>query len=283
MKMALQTVRVALDTAPIRNLAEMDEPPCWVEIFERMSADGYLFSLADNACLELINQISKGAIDASKHKRMLSSLSRFIDPELPVVLAGKDIIKIIEGESQGTVPPEILSFSKKCFSDLGCIKKCSNLGRLDTILDEFRNEWKKIFKIYVDKRSELDASFKLNEYNDECLNCIKSFMDNHFSMVPSYSVRYDLWLRYTWRQFVRSKNATTPYNPSARKKRNDGIDFTLLDYLALPALVVTEDKGLLSKMQDISSFQRDWIKDPYVLAKSWRAGERPEPKWPEPI
>ena len=51
----------------------------------------------------------------------------------------------------------------------------------------------------------------------------------------------DLRVRYFWRQFVRSKRERQPYDPASPKKRNDGIDFTIYTYLALPALIVAEE------------------------------------------
>jgi hypothetical protein len=87
-------------------------------------------------------------------------------------------------------------------------------------------------------------------------------------------------MRYFWRQFVRSKRQGGPYNLEAPKKANDGIDFTVYTYLALPALIVATDSGFFSSIKNIPSFQRSWFTKPETLADMWKNGGHPAPTWP---
>lgn len=93
-------------------------------------------------------------------------------------------------------------------------------------------------------------------------------------------MRWDLQVRFFWRQYVRSKKEIEPYDPTSRKKRNDGIDFGVFQYLMLPALVVATDKGFFDKIADIKSYQKPWFWKPEDLATAWTSGERPRPIWP---
>ncbi len=63
-------------------------------------------------------------------------------------------------------------------------------------------------------------------------------------------------------------------------RANDGIDFRVYTYLALPALIVAMESGFFSSIESIRSFQISWIKKPDTLADIWKNGIRPAPEWP---
>lgn len=269
---------VVLDTGPVRELAHATEIPGWVGMFSRMVADGYRFSLAEHACAELMNQRSKGAIDDRGFATMIEYLNRFLDAGMPVRLGGRDILRAIgaaEADETLSAPSEVSQFA---WSQL-CKQEVQVEPRVEPLLEEERTEWKELFR-KTDKIYEEWERPELDEDEHPLLDAVSASMDNGAILSPPLSLRWDLRTRYFWRQFVRLKKAKEPYNPHAKKKRNDGIDFGLFAYLALPALGIASESGFHDKIANIRSFQTGWIYRPTELAQAWTDGEQPQPQWP---
>ena len=270
---------VVLDTGPVRDLAHGCAIPDWVASFSQMKADGYCFSLADNACAELINQRSRGSIDDRGFATMIGCLDAFLDPTLPVMLGEKDILTMIGAKARDEDDPEAVDVSRRAWSELRQ-RQIRPDSHVEDVLEEGRASWKGLFQrvdaIYVTHGRPAD----LDEYNHPILDHVLASMNERASVVPPLSIRLDLKIRYFWRQFVRSKKRHGAYNVSAPKKRNDGIDFSLYTYLALPALVIATERGFLESIADIPSFQTTWFHKPSSLVVAWTKGDRPQPRWP---
>jgi hypothetical protein len=269
---------VVLDTGPVRDLAHAPEIPGWVGSFARMTADGYRFSLADHACAELMNQRSKGAIDDRGFATMIEYLERFLDADMPVMLGGKDILRAIGGAAVDETLPAASALSQFAWSEL-CKLEVQAEPQVEPLLEEERTEWKELFRKTEEMYEEWERP-ELDEDEHPLLDALLASMDEGEILSPPLSLRWDLRTRYFWRQFVRNKKAKEPYNPHAKKKRNDGIDFGLFAYLALPALCVASESGFHDKIANIPSFQLGWIYHPTELAKAWSEGPRPQPQWP---
>jgi hypothetical protein len=270
---------VVLDTGPVRDLVHGSTIPDWVCIFSKMKAEGYRFSLADNACAELINQRSRGSIDDRDFETMIGCLESFLDPTVPVMLGEKDILARIVAGPRGAVNREAADMSHRAWSELRQRQICPN-SQIEDVLEEGRAVWKELFQkvnaIYVERGRPAD----LDEYNHPILNHLLESMNERANVVPPLSIRLDLKVRYFWRQFVRSNKEHSAYNVNASKKRNDGIDFTVYTYLALPALVVATERGFQESIMDIPSFQVAWFHKPSSLVEAWIRGDRPQPRWP---
>lgn len=270
-------VTVILDTGPARDLAHSSTAPEWVASLSQMKSDGYHFSLADNACAELINQRSRGSIDDLGFANMIRRLDTFLDPTLPVMLGGKDILRSIGVEP---ADPEVGEMSRKAWSALCQQQVC--LGcQAGQILDEERGSWKELFQKKLEAMYVADGRpANLDELDHPILDAVLASLNERVLQSPPLSVRFDLRTRYVWRQFVRSRKEDNGYNVDAPKKRNDGIDFTVYTYLALPALVIATDRGFHAAISDIPSFQTAWFHKPESLADAWRRGVHPRPEWP---
>ena len=270
--------RVVLDTGPVRDLAHITELPDWTNAFSRMMADGYCFSIADHACAELLNQRSKGAIDDIGFATIIDCLNAFLDSNMPVMLSGADILNAIGATRPDARLPSSSELSRLSWSKL-CKQKIMPDSQFESVLEEERTEWKILFQkteeLYVAKGRP-----KLDEYKHSELNNLLLSMNAITTTTPPLSTRWDLRIRYFWRQFVRHKKEKGAYNTDAPKKRNDGIDFGLYSYLALPALAVAGESGFHEKIADIPSFQTSWIFRPEALAQSWSNGDHPKPRWP---
>ena len=148
----------------------------------------------------------------------------------------------------------------------------------DNELQSEREAWFAIFE----KLGKFDVTSEpLNEYEHSQLTRALTGSDSSVpELSPPLSIRWDLQMRLFWRQYVRSKKTSEPYDPTSPRKKNDGIDFDLFHYFLLPAFVVATDSGFFEKLGDITSFQTGWFWKPDALAQAWVDGERPFPTWP---
>ena len=272
--------RVVLDTAPAREIAEEAVLPDWVPSFLMMRGEGYRFSLADNACAELMNQRARGSIRDQGFRTMIEWLTKLLDADMPMMPGARDVMIKIGAEPEIGNDRSAVEVSRWAWGTLCRTEPGADTGA-DIALEQEREDWKEQFERFEAIFVAHGLSFNLNELVDPLLDLALSSMNKQVSLSPPLSTRFDLRTRYFWRQFVRSKRATAPYNVRAPKRRNDGIDFTLYTYLALPAFVVTRDGGLLSGIAEIPSFQTRWFFEPENLVTAWATGEHPHPAWPQ--
>lgn len=276
------TTIVVLDTSPARNLGYTNTPPPWVTRFAKMASNGYSFSLADNAFAELHSQIASGAITDEQAATMLGHLKIFLNPSLRVLPGKMDITGLIGANAResGWSIEEVRALSAQCWDTLTRASKAAvaKPPSADDELQSEREDWFAIFK----KLGEFDeTSEPLNEYEHKVLTNALRYLDKSApKLSPPLSVRRDLQARLLWRQYVRSKKTSEPYDPMSLKKKNDGIDFDLYNYLLLPALIVTTDSGFFEKIADIKSYQKAWFWKPEALAQAWIDGKRPCATWP---
>lgn len=275
---------VILDTSPVRELAFTKTKPPWVQTFSEMSRDGYSFSLADTTAAELMNQVQAGATELDSHLQAMDWASTFLNAEIPV-LPGKMDLEGMLGLNADWDSDVVRNLALEMWDLLGTPLEPVPMFRpsFEILLEEERCEWESYFVRMrkVSKRLRLDISeVKEAKAIDSLLPLVAQQWDQDTESSPPASIRRHLELRYRLRQFVRTERTKEPYNPAARKNRNDGIDVDLYTYFMLPALVVASDSGFYGSLQDIESFQKAWFMSPELLASEWSGGNRPQPSWP---
>lgn len=271
---------VVLDTSPVRNIAE-GTVPSWVATFARMRKDGYVFCLADGAFAELLTQRCEGRISDEGHQRMISALRLFIDLEVPVLLGKRDVVAMLglQKQQKRWSAKEVRKVSQEGWSRLVKAKPGDPHAGLE--LDEERIGYRSMFERLEEAWEASDKSVALNEYAHPQLDLALEEQRTHGRIRPDTDVRNDLQVRWIWRQFVRSQLPKDAYDPESPKKRNDGIDFDLYSYLALPAFVVATDAGFFKKIADIDSPQNSWFWKPEDLAAAYERGGVPRAHWAE--
>lgn len=279
MSLAQTGCLVVLDTGPAREIAEEAVLPSWVEPFLKMKEDGYRFSLADNACAELMHQRARGSIEGQRSQTMIGWLDKLLDANMPMMPGARDVLIAIGAEPPMENERSAAELSRCAWEALRRTEPQADTGA-DIALEQARDDWKEQFQtfeaIFVSRGMPTD----LSESDDPLLDLALDSMRKQSKLTPPLSTRLDLHTRYFWRQFVRSKRAKEPYNVHAPEKRNDGIDFTLFTYLALPAFVVTSERQLIGSIKGIPSFQTDWILRPEDLVIAWDRGVHRRPSWP---
>jgi len=278
---------VILDTSPVRELAFEAEKPSWVKTFSEMACDGYSFSLADSAAAELLNQVRTGATAFAAHQRAIGWVSTFLNPEVRVLPGNMDLDGMIGLDEDWNVC-EARYLAAIAWEMLLDPLKPDAEGRLpfDLLLEEERYEWKSFFARlrHISMLSGLDVP-KSDPASVMAflVDRVATNLDKDTKVLPPLSIRRHLELRYRIRQYIRTEQTKRPYNPAAKRNRNDGIDINLYYYLMLPAFVVARDGGFYGPLNDIDSFQKTWFMPPERLASEWLAGNRPRPAWPELI
>ncbi|UVL11450.1 hypothetical protein LOY39_12480 [Pseudomonas rhodesiae] len=287
---------VVLDTAPARELAYVDEIPAWVNIFAEMYQHGYSFSLADGTFAELLNQRRKDAISGDQLLKIIQRLALFLAPNLPVLLGKRDLRGMLQLERLDWDESECQALSQAAWGELRRrVDAVDAQGSPEAILQKERDDWIDNFIRWrtqiagmIARETALSTTaeavepepFDLNSKTQIVLQAMERVQVSQDLITPPMSVRNHLQNRYIWRQIVRSLKPECPYDPLARKKRNDGIDADLYRFLILPALVVTRDKAFLGGLADIDSFQTGWFFSPEDLAGEWLGGTKPAPAWP---
>lgn len=276
---------VILDTCSVRALAHEGVCPTWVSSFKDMALNGYSFSLSDVAFAELVEQISRGAINSVCRDRMIERLDEFINQELPVFMGKIDIVAAIGGRHSKPdwSIEEFRDISRTGWLELrNTIESSDKDHAVKGFLQEEREDWVEHFELLTEITKKLNISTNnLHENTDLVLDTAFKVLDkdNKFPEQP-FSMRCDLQIKLLWRQFVRMKKKNRAYNPQSTNKKNDGIDFDLYRYLMIPAFVVSNDNGFFVGIDDINSYQVSWFKKPAELSQEWDRGETPRLMWP---
>ena len=280
----LERPLVVLDTGPARFIAEevgRGQPePDWVRTFVKMRDAGYAFCLADGAFAELLTGRSEDRICDAGYAQMIMSLRRFLEPELPVLLGRADVMAMLglRKQQKHWRPQEVMSLSRRAMVLLSSAKPgCDGAAKE---LEAERADYKGAFKVLEDFWKQSTKVVPLHEFQHPQLDLALARLRVPGRIIPDMDVRNDLQIRWLWRQFVRSQKPKHPYDPESESKRNDGIDFDLYRYLALPAFVVSDDGGFFERIEDIKSIQKAWFWRPENLAAAFERGERPVPTWP---
>lgn len=283
-----QTI-VVLDTSPVRNIGH-DGVPAWVATFADMAKNGYSFSLADGACVELLTAHARGSITDHELATIISAAETYLNPAVPVLLGKVDLMRMIgESSAPSGWEAEALTLSQRAWQVLKAASSTSPEERIggEDELQEDRDDWIDAFKKFdaahaewLSKYPDGEAEHPLNEYEHPALDAaLDHLAAGSQTPPPTMAERQDLQMRYIWRQWVRTRKEKHAYDPSSPKKVNDGIDLDLYRYLMLPALVVADDGGFHQRIADIKSPQREWFWRPQALADAWTRGERPRPAW----
>ncbi|MNJ41745.1 hypothetical protein D3C77_366800 [compost metagenome] len=158
-------IMVVLDTSPGRELAHEVNCPDWASTFEKMSREGYSFSLADGTFAELINQRRNGQLSVGEFERMCSRLSRFLNLDFPVILGRSDVLGMSQLNSTSWNEEECRVLSQQAWDELlRCTQNGYTPKSAESLLEAARAEWRSMLKgwqhgvdsIRAVKRAQLD-------------------------------------------------------------------------------------------------------------------------------
>jgi hypothetical protein len=157
-----QKTMVILDTVVARELVDLEHCPAWVETFEKMTADGYTFSLADGTFIELVNQRSRGSITADQFQRMCTRLTQFLSTELPIAPGRRDLLGMLQQDGEPWSEQECRSISLDSWAELlRCADAGYTPGSTEHLLEEERNAWRAMLAGFQETVNTLKHSEQL--------------------------------------------------------------------------------------------------------------------------
>ena len=284
-------VIVSLDTNVVRHAYETGREHDWVNDFAEMAKNGYHFCLTDIAAVELMNGLVSGAIPLDEWQCSVRSVQKFMSPILPVLPGKMQLFQMCgtyrnplrEKEAgvfndndemayscaiwtllKSAVSAKYLSKIKVRVGNRGSCKYICfpTPDRCDKELDVEKNKW----------RENMAAVCGSDENGIE--------IDHEVSSTPPMSQRLDMAIKYFKWYNQQCHDTETPRNPMAKKRRNDGLDYSLVFALALPSLLCTSDGFIKDLHGRDDSFQKNWCYTPTELATAWRNDQVVKPEWP---
>lgn len=235
------------------------------------------FHIGDAAIAEITLALLEDRILFSDWSERVKIISEILDYEYPVLPGGKELAEISKLENI-FYPPEIGGsayykelwtllkdagkeedlYSGKEFKlqDGTMVKIKVNLETAQSVFEEERIKWSKYFQT---------MSLLLKDKNlsqEEIITLIKYGLDKDSTSFPQLSEKVDAMVCALGRFVYLSINDTSPYNPESVKRKGDPFDFSLLQSLSLPAILVTKDLRFKKHIELSNSKQLDMIKLP---------------------
>lgn len=271
------TTIAVLDTNVFRGLGY--EAPDWLDTFDEMSKDNYTFSISDLAFGEFCHQLTSGQIGLHTFKQAIDLSERFISPKVPLFPSKTDIMGMIGARETKRPfdPDEVAATSQlawqqlKSLAELNEEKKLQSANFFQELINIEKEEWINFFLKKVAGMNLQKPGFLQGEFDQ---------LDRNECDPPILSTRFDFKTRHLFRKGLHFQKLTEAYDPTNEKNKNDGPDDDLLHYLAVPAYVLTNDKGIIAASRDIQSFQSNWIMKPQDFADAWTKGTLPPLVWP---
>lgn len=301
---ATGTGMVILDTNVIRSIA-VDGGR--TDAFVALAREGGTISIADGTTVELLSWLHSTDRAWSDWERARGQFDEFIDPEIPVMMGGREALAQA-GLFLNDAPPSMLLphdqleenrriwrllMSAKSLRELSTLHAAVQVGGKPTLLlvnasrapkqvARQQDSWVKMFdRLAVAAKAE-GISIKGGVVPPELLEgqvaAIGRGLDAHCTSSPPASVRMDAMIRVHLLLNLRSLQTKNRYN--ARKDQNDAFDLELYRYLALPAAICTSDAGIFNDLHAASAWQSDWVVKPDDLKDPERRRQILDLRWP---
>ena len=266
-------IHVACDTTVFRYVLHNESP--WLDDFAEMAAGNLVvFSLADHAVAEVINQIEGNSLPADELTNAIRQCARFISPALPILPGKKQLINWCKTDPNNEELALDIRYGIEGWksilnlSTIGDFKKSILAGKAGEELERERKAW----------QNDLDAppGWQPTLTLAERLAALADGLDSDAQCSPSLVVRLDAALRH-WDQILLKMQHGM--NPISKKRRNDGIDYNMAFVFAKRILLCTNDKPYYEAIKSLGSFQSDWIFQPQELVVRCRERKLARPIW----
>ncbi len=262
-------VRLLLDTCVIRNCLHQYAPIPDLEQLKNYKPK-ILVSIPDPALAELTSQLFNSQIVFKDWSLRIHQLDDVLDPDMPICPSGIELSSLsglIEGQPLYTNDSKIYyraiwqsMENAQSLNDLrkGSIYKDSG-GKFQRI--EFDNLL--IQKVMDEEREKFIRSIQqikilLKESGtppEKIEHLILSGMEPREGYSSNSRDKLDAVLRTLAQIYEMSLKEKNAYNPAARKRRGDFIDWSLLFALALPAIICTADTKFVRRIRQKKSKQ----------------------------
>lgn len=289
--LTIKRMKIVLDTSVVRGLGYGEVAP---DCFCDLSHAGHTIHLADGTIVELIAQVWTGRFAWANWVRARDLLLTFLDREEPVLLGGRDLF-VAAGLSLDGMATDVTGVRRDTYDGWQLLSQVQSREALaldvspgscadptlgmrpelaEQILSEEKTGWAQTF----DEMLKLVGS-PIDGNSAKLISVIGEALDNRVSCrPPPASVRLDAMIRVHALLLTRQLKRNEQYNP--KKHSNDALDFDLLRYLSLPALLCVNDRRFLAVLRDSKTWQAKWVLSPRELAQALVEGTLPSLSWP---
>jgi hypothetical protein len=291
-------MEIALDTGIVRDFGFSRGDAAFAALKE-VRGFGHRFRLADHAIVELVAQLDEERFKWQDWKNARARAVEIIDRVNPIIAGGWELfagVGLSVGDRTGHEQPllrrdEAVALWERLLSarnptefrelwtavvDGHEVRFGFKRGAGGELLQGLRDKWTTSFDEIV-KRS----SFESPDDEESLVKVVANGLDARAGWErPPFSVRVDSMIRTYAHLAVRRLKEEEPYDPRSKKKRNDGIDFDMLQYHGVPMLVCVDDRKFTNAVAGGGSGQRAWMLTPLELAEACRNGTLPVlPNW----
>jgi hypothetical protein len=295
--------RCVLDANVVRVLGHPEDPRHRTVAagLRRLRDSAFSLHLADGAIVELLPQIRAGAFKWPEWVRARNSLRSLLDVREPIMLGGWEALAeagiFYLGEP---VPPPTLRqetragwkiFMKaRTAAEMARPRPVRVGGRWEIlgarpqaasgVVQDEKDSWGDGLDRVLETAVDQNISKIGGDDFEKVVDAVGKGYDARasFSEAPPPSVRFDAMIR-VYVHFCRLRLGSRPYNP--KKRGNDAMDYDLLRYLALPALLCTcDERTLIAAVEQSGTWQRRWVMAPSDLQAILDGGPLPDLAWP---
>ncbi|MBP8017107.1 hypothetical protein KAZ01_03805 [Candidatus Gracilibacteria bacterium] len=257
---------VVFDTCVIRNIIHDDKTVLadWDSIF--IYKNKTKFHISDIAIAELALALLQNRISFNDWERKIKKINKIIDCNMPILPSGNELSALIENKRLSY--PKVaggqaywkavwkMFFEAKNFDTIknGVIFKGDDGieykikiddNYANSILESERITWNK----YFESMRMLFGGSNISE--KDILLILNEGMDKDVSTNPSQSQIYAPMLHALARLIHLYVYDVVPhYNPKSKKRRNDPLDYSLIQSLSLPAIICTSDVRLKKMLSE---------------------------------
>ncbi len=266
------SVRLALDTCAVRAHIHQDlERPDLKLIGE--NRDLVLVSISEVAVAELLIALLENRITWGDWTQRIHELNSVLDPEMPILPGGPMLaamaglfteseFNIDDGKSHGqamwrllvsATSPDDLKRGIKYQDSQGTHLIKADLALAKNVVSEERDRWIK----FIDKMKCLAKDAGWSPEKVKAIVLVE--LQPKSGEAPDFAVKLDLLGHFLADRISHAAQSDSSYDPTSKKRKNDGIDISLLYLFALPAIICTVDKWFIGRVQEAESPQSSQI------------------------
>lgn len=278
------TIRLALDTCAVRAHVHQDaERP---DLTLLAGQKGVLVSISDVASAELLIALLENRIPWDAWTKRIQELSTVLDPELPILPGGRQL-----AEMAGLVPsvgasvddakahsralwrllasatsPDDLKRGTTYTDSRGTQGIKADLPTAQQVITDERQGWIK----FIDKMKSFvtQGGWSLNKVQA----IVTAGLQPQAGESSDLAAKLDALSRFLSGRIHQAAEPHEPYDPAGKKRKNDGIDLSLLYALAFPAVICTTDQWFINRVRESGSPQATQIVTVVELNELLRKG-----------
>lgn len=261
-----------LDTSVVRRIRAGESTE---DVLRTLQTRGTRFSLPSTAVIELVLALQEERVSWDEWIHIRGALDVLLDADEPFVRhTGSTRLR---GPTEATAPDDPIPYwrvLRAATSRAALAEKVQttsaegtpfeiefSLERSRTIVEKARARWVQLIDDITDL---IPAEATLQR----ALEAVDAFIDVAYLDAATTKPRIDAYRRVIAHLVhLRSRDSASRYNPRGRGREGDALDVRLLHVLSLPAVLLTADEKLVSRVRQAESTQANLCLAPSELLR----------------